>query len=560
MIDASGTTSYTYDAQGHVTSKVRTFTNSAGQPQTRSVGYGYTNGNLTSIRMPEGNTVLYARDAAGRIASVDLESWWDGSIFPILSDVRYDANGAIRGWTWENGTQTERQYDLDGRIEELRSAGDSRYVHDDAGRITSITALPGNTSPSWSYDYDASDRLTSASRSGLARTYGYDGNGNRTSVGGTQSQTHTIDTASNRLMAVSGSINRSYGFDATGNVTSDGAAGFSYDGAGRRTNYGSYIYNGLGERVSKMLWPGNEIAYFYDESGHPLEACQVQAFSSTCSMWGTQQYIWLDDIPVATLLHTVLYNWEGYVDHHYLEIFNIHTDQLNTPRKLTRANLTDALVWRWQSDPFGVGPAEGNLDVGCCGLELEAYAFDLRLPGQIYDAESALHYNYFRDYDPATGRYVESDPIGLDGGINTYAYVGANPIGSTDPSGLAPPRPTVPGLRPGLPGIGLGPPPTQESVRQFGLRIEDALRKATQAIRELCTDDNDDDSCDKILDRSLLRRAGILGKEHAVKADALGTNKSLSQYDLCGCKDGRIVVKAHGCKGPIVAETGYSWK
>ncbi len=60
----------------------------------------------------------------------------------------------------------------------------------------------------------------------------------------------------------------------------------------------------------------------------------------------------------------------------------------------------------------------------------------LRLPGQLYDAHSALHYNYFRDYDPETGRYVESDPIGLAGGLNTYGYVRANPLSWSDPTGL----------------------------------------------------------------------------------------------------------------------------
>jgi len=70
-------------------------------------------------------------------------------------------------------------------------------------------------------------------------------------------------------------------------------------------------------------------------------------------------------------------------------------------------------------------------DVGRCSV-----SYNLRYPGQIYDGQAGLHQNYFRDFDPAVERYVESDPIGLKGGINTYAYVGDDPIWSTDPLGL----------------------------------------------------------------------------------------------------------------------------
>ena len=65
------------------------------------------------------------------------------------------------------------------------------------------------------------------------------------------------------------------------------------------------------------------------------------------------------------------------------------------------------------------------------------FAFNLRFPGQYYDVETAKHYNYFRDYDPAIGRYIESDPIGLKGGLSTYGYVMGQPLRYFDPSGLA---------------------------------------------------------------------------------------------------------------------------
>jgi RHS repeat-associated protein len=65
------------------------------------------------------------------------------------------------------------------------------------------------------------------------------------------------------------------------------------------------------------------------------------------------------------------------------------------------------------------------------------FGYGLRFPGQYFDAETGLHYNYYRDgYDSATGRYTQSDPIGLRGGLNTYAYAQQNPLAYIDPSGL----------------------------------------------------------------------------------------------------------------------------
>jgi RHS repeat-associated protein len=102
---------------------------------------------------------------------------------------------------------------------------------------------------------------------------------------------------------------------------------------------------------------------------------------------------------------------------------------LNTPRLV--ADATGTTVWRWdQAEPFGSNPADEDPDANSVAFDLP-----LRLPGQRYDQETALHYNYFRDYDPSLGIYKQSDPIGLSGGLNTYVYA-ADPITQVDPSGL----------------------------------------------------------------------------------------------------------------------------
>ncbi|MBK8065230.1 MAG: RHS repeat-associated core domain-containing protein [Betaproteobacteria bacterium] len=104
-------------------------------------------------------------------------------------------------------------------------------------------------------------------------------------------------------------------------------------------------------------------------------------------------------------------------------------DHLNTPRLI--ADQSQTTVWRWdQQEPFGANLPEEDPD-----NDTKAFAFNLRFPGQYFDKEANLHYNYFRDYSPETGRYVQSDPVGLAGGINTYAYALANPTGFTDPYG-----------------------------------------------------------------------------------------------------------------------------
>ena len=169
-------------------------------------------------------------------------------------------------------------------------------------------------------------------------------------------------------------------------------------------------------------------AYLYDEEGSLLGEYGMGGAASA----GQSQFLYLPTaqgpIPMAAEIDSRLYA--------------IHTDHLGTPRRLTQAD--GQAAWQWAYTPYGdeaptlgakrftnetTNPTTGSTNIA-------PVRFNLRYPGQYFDEESGLHYNYFRSYDPRTGRYTQSDPIGLDGGWNRFAYVGGNPLLYIDPEGL----------------------------------------------------------------------------------------------------------------------------
>jgi RHS repeat-associated protein len=183
----------------------------------------------------------------------------------------------------------------------------------------------------------------------------------------------------------------------------------------RLTQTGTMVlaYNALGQRIRKQGGSPGTVLFVYDDQGHLLGE-----YSSTGAL--VQETLWLGNIPVATLRPKS----GGGID-----LFYVHSDHLNTPRKVTRPS-DNAIRWRWDPTPFGTGAPNQN------PASLGTFVYHLRLPGQYFDTETALHYNYFRDYDPQIGRYVESDPTGIVDGPNTYSYVQGNPVGNVDRLGL----------------------------------------------------------------------------------------------------------------------------
>jgi RHS repeat-associated protein len=383
---------------------------------TLTVRYGYNAaGQLASITTPGNNVITYGY-LNNQVVSVTVNGT------PLLSNAKYFPFGGVASWTWGNGQGYQRSFDQVGRIQSVTIAGKARsYGFDPASRITSLTDTQGTTSTPTTIGYDNLDRLTSAQGNvpgGFDLGYGYDLIGNRTgetkTSGSTpQSRAYTYDIASNRLTALSNPA-ISYGHDAMGNTTADGAATYTYSGRNRlvtvtqgSSTIASYEYNALGQRVAKTT--SATTLFAYDEAGHLLGE-----YDNTAAM--NQETVWLSDTPIATLRKAGTSTAIHYV----------WADHLDTPRAITTSDAAQTLEWSWDSDPFGTSaPQEIVL------------SYNLRFPGQYFDSETGKHYNYFRDYDASLGRYIQSDPIGLKGGINTYGYVAASPLKSIDPRGLA---------------------------------------------------------------------------------------------------------------------------
>jgi len=409
ITDSNGATVFEYDAHGNVAAVTRL------QGTTSyTVEYSYdAANNVVGITYPSGRTVSYTRDPSGKVTRVSTTFATQTAI--LADTIDYEPFGPANSLTYGNGLTLTQTYDLDGQLvgQTVSGAREVSLGYDAVGNITDITDALG-TLEDHGFSYNELDRLTGANGDYGSLSWTYDLTGNRlTELADAAQSTYSIESASNRLLGISGATSRTYTYDANGNVISDGVYSYSFDltnrliGASGSGMTAAYAYNGLGQRAEKQV-NGQTMHFVYGQSGELLGEYPVVSGTA-------KEYVWLDGQPLAMAAGS--------------QLVYLHTDQLGTPRTGTDASGT--VIWRWASNPFGSTAANSDPDGN--GVQV---TLNLRFPGQYYDAETGLHYNYFRDYDPETGRYIESDPIGLKAGVNTYAYVGGNPIIFFDPFGL----------------------------------------------------------------------------------------------------------------------------
>jgi RHS repeat-associated protein len=400
-----------YDALGRVAVESQT---SPSLP-ARTTSYTYLGGHLASLTYPSGLIVAYQYDTDGNVLAVTAGGT------SVVDNATSTPMGTLESYTSVGGRVVTRKHDLNGQVVSTtldpNGAGQydaSSYEYDLNGRL--VKAVGANT---YAYLYDPIGNRLSFSQNGVTTAYRY-------------------DAASNKLVAVSDAVGgiESYSYDPRGNTITRGSDRFDYDirGSLRRSAVVSplqYEADGLGRRIATSDG-SSTLSYAYTD-GYRVLGLYTQPSDAI------DETIYVGDLPVALAKK---------VGSSAPMIYATLTDHLGTVREVADSN--GRPVWLWGGEPFGASlPDENPSGLG-------AFKNISRFPGQYFDSDSELSFNISRDYDSVSGRYIQSDLLGLIGGLNTYGYVALNPLSFVDPLGL---QAVCTVCHNGLPGFPL--PPTR---------------------------------------------------------------------------------------------------
>ena len=445
--DPSGTAAYTYNLFGQLITDQKTI---GGITYTTAYQYD-TEGRLKSITYPSGRVVAYTLDSTGRPTRVDMSK--GGLELAVARTITYEPLGPVKSIDYANHKTMESQSDLSflPLTLTLSPEFDWEYFRDDVGNILNITDH-ADANQNKSFTYNDLYQLESSATPFGDIDWTYDNTGNRlTRTEGTLVDTYSYSTGTNLLAGITGSSPISITTNAYGNIETKGTKTFFYNLDNRLIRVednsvviGEYEYNYYGQRIEKTAGSVTTL-YHYDLSGNLI--AETDTLGNTL-----KEYIYLGATPLAMIVYgpseylSSDLDQDGDVDGRDLYLagasnlavvaadFGLiyapgekmcfyHTDHLGTPIMMT--DIQEQTIWRADYAPFG------NLN-----LSVSQVGNNLRFPGQYFDEETGLHYNWHRYYDPEIGRYLTPDPIGLEGGINPFVYVLNNPIDLVDPLGL----------------------------------------------------------------------------------------------------------------------------
>ncbi|BBO91770.1 hypothetical protein DSCOOX_49500 [Desulfosarcina ovata subsp. ovata] len=444
---------YAYDDAGRL-EEIRYYAASSDVEPTKTVTFSYDKvGNLTGY--DDGTTLaVYAYDTLYRKTGERL----DYGAFSLQNAYTYYDNGLKETYTGPDAVTYGYLYDANNQLAAVQipnagyvtvsgyhwtrpadmllpGGGTIDLDYDELLRLEQITTTDPAANPvlKYAYTYDNMDNITAKATEHGDYEYGYDALYRLIDVVNPvrDDEAFTYDGVGNRL--TSADTSTEWGYNENNELTGYDDVTFDYDLNGNmiEKNAGGvvtkFFYN-LEDRLERVEdGSGNVIAsYYYDPFGRRL--WKDVGGTRTCFHYSDEGLEGEYDA-TGTVIKT--YGWKPgstwSTDPLFMKIgteyYYYHNDHLGMPQKMT--SVSGAVVWRATYSSFGQA-----------SIDTEVVENNLRFPGQYYDAETGLHYNYHRYYDPATGRYLTADPIGLEGGINIFAYTSNNPVNLIDPFGL----------------------------------------------------------------------------------------------------------------------------